>query len=199
MAAGGWCGQVSARVAFRAACAPCPPQLPSCWVRVGCWCLRYPQCPPAVGTAGWAPAAWHAGDSRGCHGAVPASSACGQEPVAGRGGALSVLLLLSGWKSPSLRSCLPEVGDGRAGGTVCQPVDVPLCATSSGAAGNLRCPSNRPPLANHLLAKLVINSFSSSLGKPGWASTRCSQVPCQRDVLRTVATTALAITTTALG
>lgn len=35
----------------------------------------------------------------------------------------------------------------------------------SGAAGSLRSPRSPPPLTNHLLAKLVINSSSSSLSK----------------------------------
>ena len=66
-----------------------------------------------------------------------------------------------------------------------------------GPLGACAPPSNPPPLTNHLLAKLVINSFPGSLGKPGQASTRCSRVPCQRDVLRAIATTARAITTLA--
>lgn len=171
------------------------------WVPAGCQRLCYPPRTPAMGTTGQAAAPSYVGDSRGCRGAVPVSSgltALHQEPVAGRGGAFRFLrcLYLGGNQLPFiLASPRCELAGPVA---LCASPWMSLSAPPVlGLLGACAPCSNSPPLANHLLAKLVINSFAGSLGKPGWASTRCLRVPCQRDVLWAIATMAWAITTAA--
>lgn len=139
-----------------------------------------------MGTVGRAAAPLHAGDSRGCLRAVPVSSAlppCTSTPLcpgaggrARRGPFEFCCLYLGGNQLPSILASprCELAGLAALHASPWMSLSVP---PALGLLGACAAPSNPPLLANHLLAKLVINSFPGSLGKSGPASTCCSRVP----------------------
>lgn len=123
--------------------------------------------PRTPGSFGQAAAALHAGDSRGCHGAVPVSSALHQHPCVpgsqwlGEEGPFGFRCLhLGGNQLPSMPASLRCKLAGLAA-LHASPGMSPSVPPTLGLLGACAPPSNPPPLANNLLAKLVINSLPS--------------------------------------